>query len=70
MKYVIKQLDSGKWAVLWHFETNDDLCHCEREYKRKHNAMIFLARLKDNQFSMQQQFRWCFERESKKPADS
>ena len=70
MEYIIDQLDSGEWQVRWGFATNGDLIYCQRIYKRKHNAMIFLARLKDGHFSTQQQFRWCYKRESKKSAGS
>ena len=70
MEYVIDQLDTGEWQVRWYFYTNGDTIFCQRTYKRKHNAMIFLARLKDGHFSTQQQFRWCYKRESKKSAGS
>ena len=65
MEYQLGQLKGGEWYVLWSFETNGDICRCQREYKRKTNAMIFLARLKDGHYSMQQQFKWCRERKGK-----
>ena len=62
--------DTKDWSVVWSFETNGDICWCGRRYKRKSNAMIFLARLKDDQFSMQQQFRWVRERKKKEETGS
>ena len=69
IKYVIDYNDATKkWEVRWMFYTNGDVCFCRREYKRKPNAMIYLARLKDDQFSMQQQFRWIYKRHKKEEA--
>jgi len=55
----------GVWNIMWVYEKEDETFYFFRQFRRRTNAMIYLARLKDNQISEQQQLRFLKEREKK-----
>ena len=80
MEYTISEVDpktqpnaykNGKrWCLQWNIEKENEILYFVRFFKRKINANIYLARLKDNQIPWHTQMRFCRERASKKSASS
>ena len=67
MEYELSQRQN-KWLLGWTYETKDETLLFGRAFKRRHNALVFLARLKDNQIGLDQMLRWLVKRESKAEA--
>ena len=59
-----------RWHLEWSVEKENETLYFIRFFKRKINASIYLARLKDDQIPWHTQMRFCWKRESKKPAGS
>jgi len=59
-----------RWCLEWSVEKENEALYFVRFFKRKINASIYLARLKDNQIPWHTQMRFCRERKSKKPTGS
>jgi len=55
----------GIWFLIWRIEKEDETLYFVKQFKRQANAMIYLARLKDDQISEQQQLRFLHKRKSK-----
>ena len=80
MEYRISEVDSKtqpnayengeRWYLQWSVEKENETLSFARFFKRKINASIYLARLKDNQIPWHTQMRFCRERKSKKPDGS
>jgi len=80
MEYRISKVDSktqpnaykngDNWYLQWDVEKENETLRFARFFKRKINASIYLARLKDDQISWHTQMRFCRERASKKSASS
>ena len=80
MEYIIKKVDpkiqpnayknGSKWYLQWIVEKENETLYFGRFFKRKINASIYLARLKDDQIPWHTQMRFCWKRESKKPVSS
>ena len=58
------------WYLQWSVEKENETLRFARFFKRKINASIYLARLKDDQIPWHTQMRFCWERKSKKPVGS